>query len=177
MFVKCRSGYKSKHHQEINNSKLLEQINLLSMRFLKKKIALAMASDAHRTEPQSKPKPTKVFEKPSDQGTKVRRTRVPGFSSTSEASRATKNIVKNDGRAICSFAMSHLAYPYLNDIVEQEGLLLGEFLNYMKEIELRLMACSTSGQQFLLAQTIAKTWQRRREPWLQVVRCLSSFTV
>jgi len=123
------------------------------MRFLKNKIALAAAFYAQKNEaPKTKlPPPSfssedfipvtiKIEIEPIDpidpikSVQKPKRKADPGSFYTSEASRATKNIVKNFGRAICSFAISHLALTYLEKILQKEGLLLSQFIRYMKQI-------------------------------------------
>jgi len=104
------------------------------MRFLKKKIALAMGFNAHQV--QEHQRNTKAAQKDQEEvSLKKKRLRIPGHSYTSEASRATKNIVKNYGRSICSFALSHLAIPYLERILKKEDLSLEEFTRYIKEIK------------------------------------------
>jgi len=106
------------------------------MRFLKTKIAQAQA---FRKRVQREARAAVVNLEASNPMKKpqspAKRQRVPGFSLTSEASRATKNISKNYGRAICSFALSPLALPYLGKILEEEGVSLEDFINYIKEIK------------------------------------------
>ena len=44
-----------------------------------------------------------------------------------------KNIALNYGKAIASFAISHLAIPYLNDHLERERIKMAEFIGFIKE--------------------------------------------
>jgi len=90
------------------------------MRFLKKKIALA---NAHRVHHQAR-----IINE--DNSKKVQK-----LSCVSEPYRATKNIVKNYGRAISSFALSNLALPYLDVILEREGLSIHRFTQYIRQIK------------------------------------------
>jgi len=118
------------------------------MRFLKNKIALAaalnskrleevdMASSSLSTEIEPKIEFISNSQMKNTKGNKkVKRKKILGLYYTSEASRATKNIVKNYGRAICSFAVSHIAFPYLNQILKENDITLDEFIRYVKEIK------------------------------------------
>ncbi len=60
---------------------------------------------------------------------------MPGAASTSQASLATKNIVKNYGKAICTFATQPLANPYLYEIVGKYGLSVADFVGYINSIK------------------------------------------
>jgi len=101
------------------------------MRFLKNKIALATASNNKKTQ---EPQPI-IPQEPLPSPPQAKGTKLDGSYSTSEASRATKNIVKNYGRAICAFALSKMALPYLKKILEKEGVSLRQFTNYVKQIK------------------------------------------
>jgi len=112
------------------------------MRFLKNKIARANASSKQPqgiqqlpSNPPTNPKSPLNAKKSPQPKASPKRQRIPGFNYTSEASRATKNIVKNYGRAICSFAISPMALPYLSDILEKEDVSLSQFINYIKHIK------------------------------------------
>jgi len=48
-----------------------------------------------------------------------------------EKVRATKNVVKNYGKAICSFATSEIARPYLLPIVHKENIQAEDFIQYV----------------------------------------------
>ena len=106
------------------------------MRFLKKKIALAQASLLHHNKqtlqhpPQDKSNQTLT-----DQASSKKRRRIPGVSFTPENVRSTKNIAKNFGRAICSFATSHLAIPYLLPLCEEHKVAPEEFVAYVNKIK------------------------------------------
>ena len=107
------------------------------MRFLKTKIALATAS---RCKTHHKPKKLVATspEATSTAGSSPvikKRNRVPGSTSTSQASLATKNIVKNYGKAICTFVTSSLANPYLYEIVGKYGLSPADFIGYINSIK------------------------------------------
>jgi len=49
----------------------------------------------------------------------------------SEKVRATKNVVKNYGKAICSFATSEIARPYLLPICHKENIQVEDFIQYV----------------------------------------------
>lgn len=51
---------------------------------------------------------------------------------TKECYRATKNIAKNFGKAITSFAASELALPYLPPILAKEGISHSNFMSFLK---------------------------------------------
>jgi len=107
------------------------------MRFLKKKIAQANASLAFhqaKRSPQSPPQ-TKTSLVSLDQSSLKKRRRIPGVSFTPENVRSTKNIAKNFGRAICTFATSHLAYPYLVPICEEYEISIQDFVAYVNNIK------------------------------------------
>jgi hypothetical protein len=50
---------------------------------------------------------------------------------------STKNIVKNYGRAICNFAVSEIALPYINKYIEQTFSItaLEDFIKYVESIK------------------------------------------
>lgn len=101
------------------------------MRFLKKKIAYANAlhSKTRETNVQlvnlasannGKPKKTK---------------RLQDGCLTAYESKQTKNIVKNYGKAICKFSTSPMALPYLQDLIQAEGVQLTGFVNFVNLIK------------------------------------------
>jgi len=115
------------------------------MRLFKNKIARAAAFYARinqnnltpttisSSSPSSDPDPS--LQKPEPKHQKIPLKRPSSRSCcVSEASRATKNLVKNYARAICSFAISHLAIPYLEVILEKETISLAQFTKYVKKI-------------------------------------------
>ena len=69
---------------------------------------------------------TSVFEK-----SPLRRRRLPGYSSTSENVKITKNIVVNYGKAISSFATSKLATPYITPLITEKGITAQGFQEYV----------------------------------------------
>ncbi len=108
------------------------------MRILKQKVALAMESFHKRSLSASssvlavKVAPLKASApatKPDPQPKK--RNRALGAPVTSEKDRATKNIVKNYGKAICSFACSELATPYLSPMLKEQGVQLKKFIEFI----------------------------------------------
>ncbi len=113
------------------------------MRILKRKIALAnsLANQKALSTPRAlrsrknsnNSLSTEVVSSP--ESSKRIRERIPGCSFTPEHARATKNIVKNYGRAICSFAVSNISAPYLGEILEKEGVLFQSFADYVNEIK------------------------------------------
>ena len=109
------------------------------MRFLKKKIAQAEAARikaikaVYKLHKSASSDPSLSFlssHSPSDSNSK-KRTRIEGFSFTSKASRATKNIVKNYGKAICKFIASPLALPYLDTFLDKENASERGFLAFV----------------------------------------------
>ena len=98
------------------------------MRFLKNKIALAT-----HLQNTKQPQDLKGESKESE---RKKRKKIPGSSFTSETSRATKNIVKNYGKALCAFASSKLARPYIDAVIAKkgyEGVNKQKFMEQMKE--------------------------------------------
>ena len=67
-----------------------------------------------------------------------KRNRIPGFCMTSESSRAIKNIVKNYGRAICAFAVSKLARPYILDFSEKHGIIMNDFIQHVQNMKSKI---------------------------------------
>ena len=60
------------------------------------------------------------------------RKRIKGQSFTPEYYRCTKNIAKNYGKAIASFAGSDLVVPYLQNITISEPCTLSEFIGFVR---------------------------------------------
>ena len=56
-----------------------------------------------------------------------------------EPSLAIKNIVKNFGRAICTFAASKLANPYLVNLAATEGIEIEDFIQYAKGMKEKIV--------------------------------------
>jgi hypothetical protein len=77
-----------------------------------------------------------VTQKPNKENKKRRK--VPGVVFTPVNIRSTKNIVKNYGNAIASFAVSELAIPYLSPLLANEGLDLQGFQRYIYEKKMSL---------------------------------------
>ena len=107
------------------------------MRFLKNKITLSKTLQINNQAKIVKPvlETKKCNSLNTDQVTQKKRHRVPGQSLTPQASRALKNIVKNNGRKICAFATSFLASPYLRNLLEKEDVQLTGFINYINGIK------------------------------------------
>jgi len=114
------------------------------MRFLKNKIAKANAAYLRNLQrlgsPQGSPLPNEKGspeKKPvvSKVSLKRKRNRIPGTLYTPLSSLATKNIVKNYGRAICNFAASPLAVPYLLDLTAKENVRLEDFVKYVLSVK------------------------------------------
>lgn len=61
-----------------------------------------------------------------------KRNRKSVKTETSDDYKATKNLAKNYGKAIASFATTEIALPYLVPILLKEGLSMSDFLTYMK---------------------------------------------
>jgi len=114
------------------------------MSILKDKIAKAMKSGSTKTLPdlltdslppikeETQPKPSK-----GDGRRNKRRPREPGSYVTSERDRSTKNIVKNYGKAICSFACSDIGKPYLQSVLEKNKIQQKqkEFIAYICKVK------------------------------------------
>jgi len=108
------------------------------MRYLKNKIALAEAMRVQNQASitiQLRKYHAKPLQSPQARSETQKRRRVPGVHFTPEASRAIKNIPKNYGKAICNFATSSLAVPYLSVPLENEGVLLEDFVSYVLQIK------------------------------------------
>ncbi len=106
------------------------------MRFLKNKIALAKASaDIQAMQRRSARKTSTNKSESQEQDHNQKRTRVPGATYASESTRSIKNISKNFARAICSFAISDMALPYLNPLLRQEYVTREDFINFVNEIK------------------------------------------
>jgi len=113
------------------------------MRWLKKKIALAKKRqeqiEATHISQDSKIDGSFHFNFPScdkkcqSSQEKTKDKVLSGFQAL-EPSRAIKNIVKNFGRAICNFAASGLARPYLNDLIKKEEVDIRDFIQYVRGI-------------------------------------------
>ncbi len=59
-----------------------------------------------------------------------KRRKGSGSAITPEKIRCAKNIVKNYGKAIATFACSNLAEPYLKEHLQEEGISLNDFITY-----------------------------------------------
>jgi len=106
------------------------------MRLLKKKIALSLEKKA-KVELGLMPSQN-TFSCDSHSvriNQAINEERKGGLYRTPESSRAVKNVAKNYGRAICSFASSDLAKPYLTNLAMKEGVGLDDFVNYVKNMK------------------------------------------
>jgi len=59
-----------------------------------------------------------------------KRRKGSGSAITPEKIRCAKNIVKNYGKAIATFACSNLAEPYLDEHLQEQGISLNDFISY-----------------------------------------------
>lgn len=111
------------------------------MRFLKNKILLAQEFKKQTEKKQEiANKPPKTVSKSnssisSPSSPKKRRAVQAGVIVTPEKIRCTKNIAKNYGSAIATFACSAIALPYIKPLLEQEGLSLQAFIDYGKQMK------------------------------------------
>lgn len=99
------------------------------MKFLKTKITKANTtpvSSRKKNSTKTAPLRAKIF-KPQD-GQKKKLTK----REAKKIAKSYKNIAKNYGRAICSFALSKTSDDYLLPILEQEGLNLELFREYIE---------------------------------------------
>ena len=120
------------------------------MRFLKKKIALARSFHADKAEGPKKT--TTISEENDIQQQSIHPQSSPKIGSSSESYRATKNIVKNYGRAISAFALSKLAAPYLDKVLENEGLTIQQFTRYITQIRGKIDGLTHFRSTILIAQ-------------------------
>ena len=64
-----------------------------------------------------------------------KRNRIPGYTYTKPETLKTKNIMKNFGRAICSFTLDPISDEYLELILKERGISLSEFRNYTQGLK------------------------------------------
>jgi len=115
------------------------------MRFLKRKIAQANAyltSKALKQSEISKVPSLSDLGTPSSEHSSQKSPQQPKLRRKSSAAsvtveanntRETKNLVKNFGKAICNFCNSHISLPYLEPMLEKEGLHLKDFIDYISQ--------------------------------------------
>ena len=72
-----------------------------------------------------------------------KRRRIPGCPVTTPTDRATKNIVKNYGKAICRFACSQVGEPYLEPIVKQFNVKLTDFIRFVSNAKENIESMSS----------------------------------
>jgi len=119
------------------------------MRFLKKKIAEAQAFKEARNLKQiqqKKPRTSIVEEK------RIKAT-TPKKNIDSEDGKATKNIAQNFGRAICNFATSEIAAPYLIPILKKEKAHIKLFKEYMNQAKKRMAGVHHFRETLLITKT------------------------
>ena len=112
------------------------------MRMLKRKIALAKAI-RDKLEEKKKAQNNNKESRTKSPISSPRKQHLHGETSSaqtsaSEPSRAIKNIVKNYGRAICTFASSELARPYLINLTEKEGVEMVDFIQYTQTMKSKI---------------------------------------
>jgi len=125
----------------IINFKIQVSKSYKTMRFLKNKILLAQEFKKHnerkqelsRSTPKSVSKSTSSISSPSSP--KKRRALPAGVIITPEKIRCTKNIAKNYGSAIATFACSEISKPYLKPFLQQENLSMEAFIFYAKQMK------------------------------------------
>lgn len=107
------------------------------MRYLKNKIALAQTLRAPQTTSLKSVslKSNSSLSQLTSNNTKKRTKTTAETRVTPESYRATKNISKNFGKAICKFASSPLALPYLTTFAQREEVNIGKFVKYIKSIQ------------------------------------------
>ena len=103
------------------------------MRFLKKKIALALKSRLIQSQVASRCLHGKSSSRQVSELQPQKRQRFPGNSSTSNNVKVTKNIVTNYGKAISSFAISELATPYITPLLEKDMITIKAFQQYVAD--------------------------------------------
>jgi len=117
------------------------------MRLLKKKIALAkelqlkneqrmafLKENCNIVSPLPSPRHNQLKE--------AQKKKTLIINTITEPSRAIKNVVKNFGRAICNFASSKLAIPYLEKFILKEGIQLDDFIQYVRKMKSKILGLS-----------------------------------
>jgi len=106
------------------------------MRFLKNKIQQAKAFRASQTKKAKDEIKLQQLPRIEESSPKEKRASKITLSlkgqSDREDGKATKNIPQNFGRAICNFALSDIASPYLIPILAKEDLTLALFRGFME---------------------------------------------
>ena len=109
------------------------------MRFLKNKIAQvkafrdSQAKSLQDQDSQLKSQESVLIIQEALKESQPNQIKIKKACSEREDGKATKNIVQNFGRAICTFAVSNIADPYLIPLLEEEQLTLKDFKDYMKQ--------------------------------------------
>jgi len=104
------------------------------MRFLKNRIAQANAFKAQACPafPQEQtPSPVFSPKKKKRPSQTIKGKKNSDLCVTPETSRATKNVVKNYGRAICNFSTSTLSLPYLTPFLQKEEVTREGFIVFV----------------------------------------------
>jgi hypothetical protein len=81
-----------------------------------------------------------------------KRRRVAGCPVTTETDRATKNIVKNYGKAICSFASSPISTPYLEPLAKKHGVEMIDFINFVSNAKESIESMSSFRNHLLITE-------------------------
>jgi len=92
------------------------------------------SQDSEKSE-EYKPADSQIKSVKTENSKSKRRQRIPGSFVTSERDRSTKNIVKNYGKAICSFGCSDIAKPYLEPILEKEKVQQKQFQEFISKVK------------------------------------------
>ena len=87
------------------------------------------ASEFEVKEENQNSNPSEMIDLPP--GQPKRRKRSQGDHGGAEKVRATKNVVKNYGKAICSFSTSDIARPYLLPLIHKENVQVEDFIQYV----------------------------------------------
>ena len=105
------------------------------MRLLKKKIELAMKKQIEIEQKVTFEEPVSCSMCQEEQNPALNLKSSHPVGVAPEPSRAIKNMVKNFGRAICTFASSRLAIPYLTKLAALEGAEIEGFIQYTKSMK------------------------------------------
>jgi len=106
-----------------------------------KKLREALESQKHASLPSTTPTTPLTIDNIKDQPKQLRklstssserRVRIERHNLVANGAHSS-NIFRNFGRAICKFASSSLATPYLSPLLQQEGIELREFLAYIEQ--------------------------------------------
>jgi len=123
------------------------------MRFLKNKIRMArqfqkekdlkIKSESIKSESEHKDKDSLFSSPVHSPSERKRRILPPGVVITPERIRCTKNIAKNYGSAIATFAASDMSKPYIEDFLRHEPISFDQFTDYARLCKKKITGIDT----------------------------------